>query len=72
MNVEEVIWNMGLVKTFKNNMSISLNVADLLGQRSNYYRLVTAQATVECVRDMLRRYVMLHFIWQFSRKRTNK
>lgn len=72
MNDEELIWNMGLVKTFKNNMSISLNVADLLGQRSNYYRLVTAQATVESVRDMLRRYVMLHFIWQFSRKKTNR
>lgn len=69
MNDEEFIWNMGLVKSFKNNMSLTLNVVDLLGQRKNYYRIVTAQATVESIHDMLRRYIMLHFVWQFSKKK---
>lgn len=69
MNDNEVIWNMGLVKAFRNNITISLNAVDLLGQRKNVYRMVTAQATSESVSNMLKRYVMLHFIWQFSKKK---
>lgn len=69
MNDNEVIWNMGLVKAFRNNITISLNAVDLLGQRKSIYRVVTAQATSESVSNMLRRYVMLHFIWQFSKKK---
>lgn len=69
MNDNEVIWNMGLTKAFRNNITISLNAVDMLGQRKNIYRVVTAQATSESVSNMLRRYVMLHFIWQFSKRK---
>ncbi len=72
MNDNELIWNMGLTKAFKNNIMLSLNAVDILGQRKNIYKVITAQATTESVSNVLRHHVMLHFIWQFSRKKTNK
>ena len=72
MNDNELIWNMGLTKSFKSNITLSLNAVDLLGQRKNIYKSVTAQATTESISNVLRRHVMFHFIWQFSRKKTNK
>lgn len=72
MNDNEIIWNMGLTKSFKNNITLSLNAVDMLGQRKNIYKVVTAQATTESVSNVLRRHVMFHFIWQFSSKKTTK
>ena len=72
MNDNEIIWNMGLTKSFKNNITLSLNAVDVLGQRKTIYKVVTAQATTESVSNVLRHHVMFHFIWQFSRKKTNK
>mgnify|MGYP000755932643 FL=1 len=72
MNDNELIWNMGLTKSFRNNITLSLNAVDILGQRKNIYKVVTAQATTESVSNVLRRHVMFHFIWQFSSKKTNK
>lgn len=71
MNDNELIWNMGLTKSFKNNITLSLNAVDVLGQRKNIYKVVTAQGTTESVRNVLGRHVMFHFIWQFSRKKIN-
>ena len=72
MNDNELIWNMGLTKSFRNNITLSLNAVDILGQRKNIYKVVTAQATTESVSNVLRRHVMFHCIWQFSSKKTNK
>ena len=72
MNDNELIWNIGLTKSFRNNITLSLNAVDILGQRKNIYKVVTAQATTESVRNVLRRHVMFHFIWQFSSKKTKK
>ncbi len=71
MNDNELIWNMGLTKSSKNNITLSLNAVDVLGQRKNIYKVVTAQGTSESVRNVLGRHVMFHFIWQFSRKKIN-
>lgn len=67
MNDDEVIWNMGVTKSFKNNITLSLNAVDLLNQHKNIYRIVTAQGRMESVSNVLRSYVMLHFVWQFSK-----
>ena len=72
MNDNELIWNIGLTKSFRNNITLSLNAVDILGQRKNIYKVVTAQATTESVSNVLRRHVMFHFIWQFSSKKTQK
>ncbi len=72
MNDNELIWNIGLTKSFRNNITLSLNAVDILGQRKNIYKVVTAQATTESVSNVLRRHVMFHFIWQFSSKKTKK
>lgn len=68
MNDDEVIWNMGVTKSFKNNITLSLNVVDLLNQHKNVYRVVNAQGRTESVSNVLRSYAMLHFVWQFSKK----
>lgn len=68
MNDDEVIWNMGVTKSFKNNITLSLNVVDLLNQHKNVYRVVNAQGRMESVSNVLRSYAMLHFVWQFSKK----
>lgn len=68
MNDDEVIWNMGVTKSFKNNITLSLNVVDLLNQHKNIYRVVNAQGRMESVSNVLRSYAMLHFVWQFSKK----
>lgn len=68
MNDDEVIWNMGVTKSFKNNITLSLNAVDLLNQHKNVYRVVNAQGRMESVSNVLRSYAMLHFVWQFSKK----
>lgn len=70
MNDNEVVWNLGIEKSFNDNITLTLNAVDLLDQRKSVYRVVTAQATQELVTNMLRRYAMLHFIWRFSSKKS--
>ncbi len=72
MNDNEVIWNLGIEKSFNDYITLTLNAVDLLDQRKSVYRVVTAQATKESVTNMLRRYVMLHFIWRFSKNKSKK
>lgn len=72
MNDNEIIWNMGLTKSFKKNITLSLNAVDVLGQRNNIYKVVTAQGTSESVSNTLKRHIMLHFIWQFNNRRVQK
>ena len=69
MNDDEIIWNIGAMKSFKNNITLSLNVVDLLNQHKNVYRVVNAQGRMESVSNVLRSYVILHFVWQFSKKK---
>ena len=72
MNDNEVVWNIGVVRSFNNHITLSLNAVDILNQRKSVYRVVTAQGSTEQVTNMLPRHVMLHFIWQFSTKKTKR
>ena len=69
MNEARMIWNMSIAKSFNNSITVSLEAFDILNQRKNLYPSFTGQMRTETIRNMLRRYVMLHFIWQFSKKK---
>ena len=68
MNGAEHILNLSLTKAFSNNILLQLEGLDLLGQRKNYIRTITAQSRVEQETNILGRYVMLHFIWRVNSK----
>lgn len=69
MNDEEVIWNATLSKSFKHGISLMLEGFDLLGQYKNIVRVVSAQSRMETRYNHLRRYAMLHFVWQFNKQK---
>ena len=72
MNDNQVVWNIGLSHSFNNHITLSLNAVDVLDQRKSVYRFVTAQGSTETVTNLLPRHVMLHFIWQFSTKKSKQ
>ena len=69
MNDDEYLWNLNLTKAFKKNITLSIEAVDILNQRKSVYRFVTGQGYVEQFSNNLRRYAMLHFVWQFAKKK---
>jgi len=67
MNDECFIWNATLSKTFK-KITFKLEADDILGQRKNVYRTVTALGRNEILFNNVRRYIMLNLIWRFDKR----
>ncbi|HNU36858.1 MAG TPA: TonB-dependent receptor [Macellibacteroides fermentans] len=65
---EEWLWNASASKTFlKNNQgTIRFKVYDILQQRSNISRNVTASSITDSQYNTLNSYFMVHFIYRFS------
>lgn len=68
MNDNEVLWNLNLNKAFGENYSLKLEGFDILNQRKSIEREMNANGRIESIRNILRRYVMLHFVWKISSK----
>ncbi|MEG1750005.1 MAG: outer membrane beta-barrel protein [Tannerellaceae bacterium] len=65
---KEVLWNASASKTFlKNNQgTLRFKIYDMLQQRSNISRSVTANYTRDTEYNTLNSYFMVHFIYRFS------
>lgn len=65
---KEVLWNASASKSFlKNNQAtLRLKIYDILHQRSNISRSVTATAITDTEYNTLSSYFMVHFIYRFS------
>lgn len=68
MNDNECIWNMRLTKAFGERFQLQIEVNDILAQRKNVFYWQNAQGRVEEIYNNMRRYAMLHFIWNFGKK----
>lgn len=64
----EILWNAAVSKSFlKNNQgTIRFKIYDILRQRSNISRSVTASSTTDTEYNTLNSYFMFHFIYRFS------
>lgn len=65
---KEILWNASTSKTFlKNNQgTLRFKIYDILKQRSNISRSVTANAITDSEYNTLGSYFMFHFIYRFS------
>lgn len=65
---KEVLWNASLSKSFlKNNQgTLRFKIYDILQQRSNISRTVTASSITDSEYNTLSSYFMFHFIYRFS------
>lgn len=64
----EILWNASASKSFlKNNQgTLRFKIYDLLGQRSNISRSITANYIMDSESNTLSSYFMFHFIYRFS------
>lgn len=65
---DEVLWNAAASKSFlKNNQAtLRFKIYDILQQRSNISRSITASSTTDTEYNTLNSYFMFHFIYRFS------
>lgn len=65
---KEILWNASLSKSFlKNNQgTLRLKIYDILQQRSNISRSITASYIQDSEYNTLSSYFMVHFIYRFS------
>ena len=68
MNTDELIWNMQLSKQFLkgNAATLSFRWYDILAQRSNVRRNVSAFSRTDSSSENIYSYCMLHFIYRFN------
>ena len=66
--LNETLWNASLSKSFlKNNQgTLRVKIYDILRQRSNISRSITANYTQDAEYNTLGSYFMVHFIYRFS------
>ena len=69
MNTDDVVLNASLTRAFGKNEKFvaKLYAQDLLGLRKNVSTHVNAQGLTEKWRNILPRYIMLSFIWNFHK-----
>ena len=69
MNTDDVVLNASLTRAFGKNEKFvaKLYAQDLLGLRKNVSTFVNAQGLTEKWRNILPRYIMLSFIWNFHK-----
>ena len=67
-NTDEVIWNMQASKSFLRNKAamISIQVFDILGQRKNYQRNISASSKSDTEYNTINQYFMVHFIYRLN------
>jgi len=67
-NISQVLWNASASKSFLkgNAATIRFKIYDILHQRSNISRTVTANYTKDSEYNTLSSYFMFHFIYRFS------
>lgn len=68
MNDNEVLWNLNAIKSFGEKITLKLEGFDILNQRKSVEREMTSNGRIESVHNILRRYVMLHFVWKIDSK----
>lgn len=68
MNTNEVIWNAQVSYRFLKNRqaTISIQAFDLLGQRSNISRMISAYSRRDSENNSINSYVMAHFIYRLN------
>ncbi|MBQ9640331.1 MAG: TonB-dependent receptor [Bacteroidaceae bacterium] len=68
MNTNELIWNAQLSYRFLKNRqaTISIQAFDILGQRSNISRTITAYSRRDSENNSINSYVMFHFIYRLN------
>ena len=65
--LNETLWNASLSKSFlKDQGTLQFKIYDILKQRSNISRMVTASATTDTQYNTLNSYFMFRFIYRFS------
>lgn len=74
MNTDEWVWNANLSRCIDKQKAwlVKLSIHDLLGQLSAVRRTLNAQGRVETVSNTITRNIMLHLIWKFNKKPSNK
>lgn len=67
MNTDELIWNAQIAYKFLNNKAtLSLQAYDILGQRSNISRMISATSRTDSRTNAINSYAMLHFIYRLN------
>ncbi|MCQ2066973.1 MAG: TonB-dependent receptor [Bacteroidaceae bacterium] len=67
-NTDEVIWNMQISKSFLKNKAamISVQAFDILGQRKNYSRNMSASSKSDTQYNSINQYFMVHFVYRLN------
>lgn len=73
-NNDVYIWNAGMsYKFFKNqNGILTFNVNDILNQNLGFQRNASAYSIIESRYNVIKRYFMLSFTWEFNSNKTKK
>ena len=68
MNTNELIWNAQLSYRFLKNRqaTVSIQAFDILGQRSNISRMISAYSRRDSENNSINSYVMVHFIYRLN------
>jgi len=68
MNTNELIWNAQVSYRFLKNRqaTVSIQAFDLLGQRSNISRMISAYSRRDTENNSINSYVMAHFIYRLN------
>jgi len=69
MNTNHLIWNGSISQRFLpfRQLTLSLRAVDILGQRDDVNRAVSAVSRVDTQTEMVRSYVLLSAYWRFGR-----
>ena len=68
MNTNELIWNAQASYRFlkRRNATVTLRAYDILNQRSNIRRNISATGRSDSESNSINSYVMVHFIYRFN------
>jgi len=67
-NTDELIWNVQISKSFLKNKAamLSLQMFDILGQRKNYSRYVSATSKSDTQYNSINQYFLIHFSYRLN------
>ena len=67
-NTNEMIWNMQVSKSFLKNKAamISVQAFDILGQRKNYNRNMSASSKSDTQYNSINQYILVHFVYRLN------
>ena len=69
MNTNHLIWNGSISQRFlpRKQLTVSLRAVDILGERDDVNRAVSAVSRTDTQSEMVRSYVLLSAYWRFGR-----